>query len=248
MEKNNNEVAIANETVEHANKRLAEITEEGFPFSFEEVKMTVRTDSAGIYIYSGATPVCAVYRKGAGADVIRQVKEAVWTTVDATKVAVERRAGLKAEADAMANDSEQKEKAKNALIAAGLSADMIDAGINADAAKAVVEAAEKAVKSANSGLFLVTGGYARLKEVKMKVEAYSSGIVVTAGGKPCLVTRFPKLFNAKGIERMTSFIRAEIFALNESRRRYFAEVNEISAKIDEISAQAWHGEKVAAVM
>ena len=246
MEKNNNEVAIANETVEHANKRLAEITAEGFPFSFEEVKMTVRTDSAGIYIYSGATPVCAVYRKGA--DVIRQVKEAVWTTVDATKVAVERRAGLKAEADAMANDAEQRERAKNALLAAGLSTHMIDDGINADAAKALVEAAEKAVKSANSGLFLVTGGYARLKEVKMKVEAYSSGIVVTAGGKPCLVTRFPKLFNAKGIERMTSFIRAEIFALNESRRRYFAEVNEISAKIDEISAQAWHGEKVAAVM
>lgn len=246
MEKNNNEVAIANETVEHANKRLAEITAEGFPFSFEEVKMTVRTDSAGIYIYSGATPVCAVYRKGA--DVVRQIKEAVWTTVDATKVAVERRAGLKAEADAMANDAEQRERAKNALLAAGLSTDMIDDGINADAAKAVVAAAEKAVKAANQGLFLLTGGYLSVKDAKMRVEAYSGGVVVTAGGKPCLVTRFPKLFNSKGIERMTAFMTAEISALNESRRRYFAEINEISAKVDEISAQAWHCEKVAAVM
>jgi hypothetical protein len=246
MEKNNNEVAIANETVEHANKRLAEITAEGFPFSFEEVKMTVRTDSAGIYIYSGATPVCAVYRKGA--DVIRQIKEAIWTTVDATKVAVERRAGLKAEADAMANEAEQRERAKNALLAAGLSTDMLDDGINADAAKAVVAVAEKAVKTANQGLFLLTGGYLSVKDAKMRVEAYSGGVVVTAGGKPCLVTRFPKLFNSKGIERMTAFMTSEISALNESRRRYFAEINEISAKVDEISAQAWHGEKVAAVM
>lgn len=246
MEKNNNEVAIANETVEHANKRLAEITEKGFPFTFDEVKMTARADSAGIYIYSGATPVCAVYRKEA--DVVRQVKEAIWTTVDATKVAVERRAGLKAEADAMANDSEQREKAKNALIAAGLSADMINDGINADAAKAVVAAAEKAVKAANQGLFLLTGGYLSVKDAKMRVEAYSGGVVVTAGGKPCLVTRFPKLFNSKGIERMTAFMTAEISALNESRRRYFAEINEIAARAEKISAEAWHSDKIVVAM
>lgn len=208
--------------------------------------MTVRTDSAGIYVYSGATPVCAVYRKGA--DVIRQVKKAIWTTVDATKVAVERRAGLKEEADAMANDSEQREKAKNALIAAGLSADMIDDGINADAAKAVVTAAEKAVKAANQGLFMLTGGYLSVKNAKMRVESYSSGIVVTAGGKPCLVTRFPKLFNAKGIDRMTKFIGAEISALNESRRRYFAEINEIAARAERISAEAWHSDKIVVAM
>ena len=248
MEKKvNNVVACANETVEHANKRLAEITAEGFPFAFEEVKMSVRTACAGVYIYSGSTPICAVYRKGDG-DVIRQVKEAIWTTVDATKVAVERRAGLRAEADDLANDSDQREKAKNALIAAGLSTDMIDDGINADAAKAVAKAATEAVKEANSGLFLVMGGCIPLKEAKMHVKAYSGGIVVLAGGKPCLVTRYPKLFNAKGISRMTSFIRAEISALNESRRRYFAEVNEIAAKAEQISREAWRSEKVVVAM
>lgn len=246
MKKNNNEVAIANETVEHANKRLMEITEKGFPFTFEEVKMSLRVDSAGIYIYSGATPVCAVYRKGDG-DVIHQIKEAIWTTVDATKVAVERRAGLKAEAEAMANDSDQREKARTALLAAGLSTDMID-DVDADAAKAVAKAATEAVKEANSGLFLVMGGCIPLKEAKMHVKAYSTGVVVLAGGKPCLVTRYPRVFNAKGIARMTSFIRAEISALNESRRRYFAEVNEIAAKAEQISREAWRSEKVVVAM
>lgn len=238
-------VACANETVAHANRRLHDITKKGFPFSYGEVVMSVKTDSAGIYIYSGRTPVCAARRSDAS--VVRKIKEAVWTTVDATKVAVERRSGLKEEADSMAQEAANKEKAKNALIAAGLSADMIDDGINADAAKAVVAAAEKAVKAANSGLFLITGGYVRLKDAKMQVKAYSSGIVILAGGKPCLVTRFPKLFNARGIERMTVFIEEEVAALNESRRRYFAAINDVAAEVDEISSHAWCGEKAIAM-
>ena len=213
-----------------ANEKLKKITEGKFPFSFEEVVMTADADSAGIYIRSGMTPVVAVARAGNPEGVLNEIKNKVWEEVDCTRTAVERRASLKEEANALAAEGEKQAKAKAALEAAGLPTDMINGGVNAEAAEAVVAAARKAVKKANIGLHLhfgsVCDAMGGVDAMKMKVVGFAGGLVITAGGKPCLITRYPKIANAKGIERMLKFIESDVQALNNSRREYFSYLRE----------------------
>jgi hypothetical protein len=225
----NNAMDSIQEIINHANAKLEMITKGRFPFSFEEVVMVADADSAGIYIRSGLTPVAAVARAGNPESAIREIKARVWETVDATRTAVERRSGIKDEVAQLEAESEKQTKAVAALEAAGLPTDMLG-GVNKEAAQAVLAAARKAVKKVNAGLLLhfgsVCDALGGVDKMKMKVHGMAGGLVVTAGGKPCIITRFPKIANAKGVERMLRFVEADIEALSASRRNYFSSLRE----------------------
>ena len=222
-----------NDLLISANSKLEEMVKASgnFPYSMNDIIMTVDSDEAGIYLYSGRTPVCAVVRAGSKDGLLRDIKSAVWSEVDATRSAIERRKALKEEAKALAEESEKRDKAAEALKAAGLDASILGAGCDPEAAKAVVEAAQKAVKAANRGLYLQFGGAVdavcgSLKASKLVVKGFSGGIVVLADNKPCLVSRFPKIGNNKTIEKTVAFIEADVVALGESRRKYLRTVQE----------------------
>lgn len=216
-----------------ANGKLEEMVKASgnFPYSMNDVIMTVDSDEAGIYLYSGRTPVCAIVRAGSKDGLIRDIKSAVWAEVDATRSAIERRKALKEEAKALEEESEKRDKAAAALKAAGLDASILGAGCDPEAAKAVVEAAQKAVKAANRGLYLQFGGAVdavcgSLNASKLVVKGFSGGIVILADNKPCMVSRFPKIGNNKTIEKTVAFIEADVIALGESRRKYLRTVQE----------------------
>ena len=222
-----------NDLLISANSKLEEMVKDSgnFPYSMNDIIMTVDSDEAGIYLYSGRTPVCAVVRAGSKDGLFRDIKSAVWAEVDATRSAIERRKALKEEAKALAEESEKRDKAAAALKAAGLDASILGAGCDPEAAKAVVEAAKKAVKAANRGLYLQFGGAVDAvcgssKASKLVVKGFSGGIVILADNKPCMVSRFPKICNNRTIERTLSFIEADVAALGESRRKYFKLVQE----------------------
>ena len=214
-----------------ANDKLQKMTEGKFPFTFEEVVMTADTDSAGIYIRSGATPVVAAARGKDPEYAIKKIKDAVWHEVDLTRAAIEMRSSLKEEAATLKADSDKQSKAKAALEAAGLPTDMLNGGVNAEAAAAVVAAAKKAVKHDNHRLRLRFGEdlcaiFGGKENMKLKIVGFAGGFVVTAGGKPCMITRYPKITNAKAIERMIKFVESDIQALSESRMEYFSYLRE----------------------
>lgn len=216
-----------------ANNKLEEMVKASgnFPYSMNDIIMTVDTDEAGIYLYSGRTPVCAVVRAGSKEGLLRDIKSAVWAEVDATRSAIERRKSLREEAEALKVESEKRDKAAAALTAAGLDASILGNGCDPEAAKAIVEAAQKAVKAANRGLYLQFGGAVdavcgSLKASKLVVKGFSGGIVILADGKPCMVSRFPKVGNNKTIEKTVAFIEADVVALGESRRSYLRTVQE----------------------
>lgn len=226
MEKVNDLLVIANGKLENMVKESG-----NFPYGIDDVRMGVDSDEAGIYIRSGRTPVCAVVRAGSKEGLLREIKSAVWSEVDATRSAIERRKSIKADAEALAEECEKRDKSAAALVAAGLDASILGAGCDPEAAKEIVNAAKKAVKSANRGLALyfpeaveaIAGG---LKEAKLVVKGFSGGIVILADGKPCLVSRFPKIGNNKTVEKTVAFIEADVSALGESRRKYFRMVQE----------------------
>ena len=222
-----------NDLLISANSKLEEMVKASgnFPYSMNDIIMTVDSDEAGIYLYSGRTPVCAVVRAGSKEGLFRDIKSAVWAEVDATRSAIERRKALKEEAKALAEESEKRDKAAAALKAAGLDASILGSGCDPEAAKAVVEAAKKAVKAANRGLYLQFGGAVdavcgSLRASKLVVKGFSGGIVILADNKPCMVSRFPKVGNNKTIEKTVAFIEADVVALGESRRKYLRTVQE----------------------
>lgn len=221
-------VKMVNETVDKANEELGEIVKNGYPFSIDDVVMTAETDSAGLYVHSGNTPVISVARaKSEGT--LRMIKSRIWDIVNATKATVERRLAQKAEADELAESDSKMSAAAAALKAAGLDTAILGVGINLEAASAIADAAKKAVKTANRGVYLYFGNvcdalYGGAEGAKMKVKGYAGGLVVLAGDKPCLVTRYPKVANNATIERTIAYIEADIKALGESRRRYFSNV------------------------
>ena len=238
-------VKVVEETIYKANEELMVAVNGGYPFSIEDVVMTVVTDSAGLYVHSGNTPVISISRanaKGMG----RVAKSSIWNVVNSTRSTVERRVAQKAEADALEEESGKLTRAAEALKAAGIDTSVLGAGVNLDAAKAIADAAKKAVREANRGVYLYYGDvcdalYGGRKESLLQVRGYSGGVVVLAGGKPCLVTRFPKVENNSTIERTIAFVQADIKAIAESRRKYFQTVKSELEK-----AQLMH-EKAAAI-
>lgn len=222
-----------------ANGKLQDMTKGEFPFKYSEVVLTVDSDSAGIYIHSGSTPVCAVPRAGNPDAVVRELKTKVFDLVDGTRTAIERRASLKDEAKALKDEGEKIAKATEALRAAGLDTSIIGGDVNPEAKEAVVEAARKAVRKANRNPFI---GVVPYHDFKLTVKGFAGGLVVMAGSKPCLVTRFPKVGSNKTVERMVAFIGNDIQALSDSRRAYYERISleaareerlrEIASRID----------------
>lgn len=222
-----------------ANGKLQDMTKGEFPFKYSEVVLTVDSDSAGIYIHSGSTPVCAVPRAGNPDAVVRELKAKVFDLVDGTRTAIERRASLKDEAKALKDEGEKIAKATEALRAAGLDTSIIGGDVNPEAKEAVVEAARKAVRKANRNPFI---GVVPYHDFKLTVKGFAGGLVVMAGSKPCMVTRFPKVGSNKTVERMVAFIENDIQALSDSRRAYYERISleaareerlrEIASRID----------------
>ena len=232
-----------NEIVDNANKELANITKDGFPFCEDEVKISVSWDSAGVYVHSGATPVCALARTGNQFAVLDEIRFRVQDVVAATRTAVERRGGLKAEMDELAAEGDKRKRAIAALESAGLDTSILGGGVDRHSAELVVKAAEAAVVAANQNPPL---GVIRYKDWMLTIKGFVGGIAVLAGGKPCLVTRFPKISTPESMDRMVRFIREDITALSESRRSYFVALNrevereerlhEIAQKLDDAEA------------
>lgn len=236
-----------------ANHSLEEVVADGFPFSFEEVVMTMTYDSAGIYVHSGLTPVCAVARAGNPERALEEIENAILDMVDDIRTAVERRGNLKEEFESIVAESEKRDKAAEALVAAGLDASILGGGVNAEAAEAVLNAAKKGVKEANKRLTLTYGkavevvGNGDWRNTKLKVKGFSGGLVVLAGDKPCLITHYPKIVNNKTVENMILHMVSDIKSLGDSRRRYLERVmqdmerenrlHEIAQKLDAANEQ-----------
>ena len=221
-----------------ANAKLAEVTEGGFPFSFDEVKMTASNDSAGIYVHSGSTPVVAVARTGSPDLVLDEIRSGVFDMVDATRTSIERRGNLRKEADALKAEGEAMELAAKTIADKGLDPkSVLKDGISLDSAKAIADAARKALLKANRNPFV---GTVRNKEFRMSLKEMSRGLVVVADGKECMITRFPKVGNNKTIERMVRFISSDIASLAASRRAYFERVRrdaDREERLHELAAQ-----------
>lgn len=238
------------EMVKKANDILKKAVSGGFPFAFDEVEIKADMDTAGIYVRSGNTPVCAIARVGDPERVVKVIEDEILYTVNCTRTAVERRGKLKAEHEALVKADKELKAAKAALEAQNLPVGLLGQG-DEEVAKAIVSAAQKAVKEANRGLNLVFGhaveAMGGLKAVRLCVHGYAGGLVVTANGKACMVTRFPKSRSNKTIEKMVEFIGAEVSALGDSRRRYMAEMekallheeqlHEIAKKLDAANEQ-----------
>ena len=210
------------ELIEQANAELGKFV--GEPFSMEEVKVSAENDSAAIYIHSGKTPVCAVVRAGDIAAVVREAKAAVDDIVERTRTAIERRGGTCAEAETLARESSERDKAVEAMKASGLPTELV-IGVAPGTAEAILASARKAVRKVNRGIGLsyngaheCLGGY---RGMRLSVRGYSCGLVVLAGGKPCLVTRYPKIGSVKTLKRTMAFLESDIEAIGESRRRFF---------------------------
>lgn len=238
------------EMVKKANEILKKAVSGGFPFVFDEVEIKADMDTAGIYVRSGNTPVCAIARVGDPERVLKVVEDEILYTVNCTRTAIERRGKLKAEHEALVKADKDLKAAKAALEAQNLPVGLLGQG-DEEVAKAIVSAAQKAVKEANRGLNLVFGhaveAMGGLKAVRLCVHGYAGGLVVTANGKACMVTRLPKSRSNKTIEKMVAFIGAEVSALGDSRRQYMADLeagllreeqlHEIAKKLDVASEQ-----------
>lgn len=213
------------EAVGAANAKMGEIIKEDGPFTFDEVRFSADNDSAGIYVHSGNTPVCAVARAGSPEAVVREVKAAIDEMVVATKNAIDRRGSLKADAAKVKEESCKLSRAIEAMKSIGLDPSLI--GPNEEAAKAIADAAKKAIADANKVPLL---GAARYREQKMTVEVLAAGMVVRIGKQVAIVTSFPRMCSNKTVEKTIKFITADIAALDSHRRAYFTRLEEDAEK------------------
>lgn len=223
-----------------ANEELAGIVKGGYPFEFKDVVMSVESDSAGIYVHSGETSVSAVARAGDPAVAVHRIFDDVRHFVDATRAAVERRGSLKDEAERLKSESESITQAKEVMLAKGLSLDLLVGNVNEEAAAAVVKAAEEAVREANKRPYI---GVAKYSRWRLRVKGFTGGLVIFAGKDPCLVTRYPKIVNAGTIERMVTFIRTDVQAIDMDRRAYYARVQSTALREERLRTAAQAAEE-----
>lgn len=224
-----------NETIEKANAELSAITTEGYPYSFDEVKLSMDSDAAAIYIHSGTTPVFAFVRKGNPERGMEIAQREIADVVSATRATIERRKAVKAEADEMKATDEKFEAAAKVLRDAGLDDSVLKGGSNEETRKAVLKAVATSVARANRFGYI---GLTPYHDFRMKVRAFPSGLVVEVGGKPVLVTRFPKAGGPKALERTILFLQNDIDSIDVSRRRYFDELRAKAEKEERLREAA----------
>lgn len=215
------------EIIAEKNTELAELS----------ITLTVKNDAAGVYVHAGKTPVCVVPKVGKPFDLLDRIRFQIDEFIASSRVAAERRARIEDDAASVKNEGEQLSKAIETLKAAGLDTSLLSGGCDKAATEKIVAAAKAAVKAANVNPPL---DIMRYRDFRMNTRTYPSGIVIVAGGEPVMVTRFPKIGAPEEISKACDFIRAEIAALNESRRSQFAVVSrelEKEHKLREIAAQ-----------
>ena len=201
------------------------------------ITIAAENDSAGVYLHAGKTPVCVTDKVGKPFDLLDRIRFQVDEFIASSRVAAERRARIEADAASVKNEGEQLSKAIETLKAAGPDTSLLSGGCDKAATEKIVAAAKAAVKAANVNPPL---DIMRYSDFRMNTRTYPSGIVIVAGGEPVMVTRFPKIGAPEAISKACDFIRAEIAALNESRRSQFAVVSrelEKEHKLREIAAQ-----------
>ena len=211
--------------VDSANSMLERACEKGFPFTYEEVKISCEITNTAVFVKSGNTPVAAEI---CGWDVfgcLSRIKHAVRDAVEDTRAAIERRGGIKDDADNLQSEGERLGEAIAALKSAGVDPSIIPC-VDEEAGKEIVRAAQEAVKEANRCIYMSYGDACELQgdDARLKVKGFVGGLVVLSGSKPCLVTRFPKAGNNKTLERTVSFIKSDIAALGESLRKYLEKI------------------------
>ena len=246
------------EKVARANEELEELTKGGFPFSFEDVKLSLETSPAGLVIRSGSdlVSVCrwpkrfdTSSEKACIADLQGEINEAVRQISQA----VENRGGLvKAEDDLQAENAEES-KALEILLNGGISREDAEKLLSISApacADGCFEAAEKAVKAANRMLTMVIIGSGRsYAKERMTLRRYKGGFSLRAGGKTIMVTRWPK--DQRRIDSMVRYVTETISACAESRCGYFRrqrDLRDMEDRLSEMSEKVSEAEKIAAGM
>lgn len=227
--------------VRTTNDELTLITTGGFPFVFDEVKMSAEEDSAGIYVHSGDTPVCAIPRTGNSDTAFDMLSDSIREMVELTREAVMQRGTLEEDAKALSNAESTHAKAVEALQSAGIDTKILrDSDCDREAATQIVNAAKEAVEDANKMclpcLIPLTGF--RRSEWKMTVRGYNNGFVLMGGRKPILVTRFPRVNNPVAIEKMINFLGKTIHAIGCQRKDYLEKVRFAFDREEELRATA----------
>lgn len=240
-----------------ANEDLSDIVREGKVYDMGEVALSAEYDSAGVYIKSGSTPIFSAVRTMNPQTVLSMARQAIQAEVEATRAAVERRSSIRDDAVRLAAEDSKRAAAKAALVAAGQDPSILG-GIDENTKSLVVGAVTSALEDARrswASQFGVMPDIIRLRgNLRLTAKTYDSGLVVSAGGKPCLVTRYPKMANAKATEKMLDFVRSEIAAIAENMAHYFRRVRTevereealhgIAKRLDEAEAEL----KAAAAM
>ena len=227
--------------VRKTNDELTLITTGGFPFAFDEVKLTAEEDAAGIYVHSGNTPVCAIPRTGNSDTAFDMLSDSIREMVDLTREAVMQRGTLEEDAKALANEESTHAKAVEALQTAGIDTKILRDGVcDREAATQIVDAAKEAVESANDMCLphlIFLPGFRR-SEWKMSIRGYANGFVLMGGRKPILVSRFPRVNNPTTVSRMINFLSKTIHAIGCQRRAYLEKVRFAFDREEELRATA----------
>lgn len=229
--------------VEAANKELKEITAKGFPFVYSDVELGVTADEGGVYVRSGVDPIVVAewpkrFDREAEESVIRTVQHSINEEVRAIRTSAANRGSISDEAKALEKEGEEALAATEAIKAAGLDpAKYVDPGVSDDVKDQVYKAAKEAVKEANKGLaFHIIGTSRKYGTERMTIRRMQAGFIVSAAGKPCIVTHWPKL--GQKVDGMIRHIVGIIASCAESRRAYFARMAEVAREEERLRREA----------
>lgn len=250
-----NEVILTAVTakVGEANKELAAITAGGFPFEYGEVRFSTEADEGGIYVYSGLDCICTIewpkrFDRDAEASVVKAIQHAVNEEVRAIRNSTENRGRTREDAEKLVEEGRDTEAAEKALRDAGVDpAKFLEPDAGREVKDMVFNAAKDAVKEANKGLaFFVLGTRRKYGSERMTIRRLTAGFVISAAGKPVIVTHWPKA-GAKP-DGMIRHIVADIASCSENRRSYFAHVAEMEREAERIRTEGRIAEKALAAV
>lgn len=208
-----------------ANAKLAEMG---------ETALAVTKDSVGVYVAAGNIPLCSL-PKGVGdaSMAIKKISEKVWSFVDSTRGAVERRKHNAERASELENDSgwdmAMIERANPSIDRS----EPWKLGPNPEAAMEIVEAAKKAVKAFNASLRFKFEEVSELigqDAMRLSVKGFTRGLAVLCGPDTCLVTNFPLVANNATTEETATFVGTSVASIGESRMAFYTRISEEHAR------------------
>ena len=219
------------EVVAKANEELAKYSAD---------KLSVSTDSAGVYVTCGKLPVVSEPVGVKDDDsMIKSMNDKVWDFVHSARGAFERRQNDSERISMLEYDTacdkalhekfaktEDKPDDSNAEDETGEEHEETgdwkyfhDPAV----AESIVRAVKRSVKPFNRnagvrfyGLSLKLGEEA----ITMSIRGFSRGVVVMTGGEPCYITMFPLLGSNKTTEETVTYLEAQLKAMCEKRMEY----------------------------